>query len=110
MRSIQIRRSTPCSTRGLALSIPKRAARSTIGYKSSSVATCGGVVTDDCLPVAALLDGNEGIANHNEPRIAAAHGLSPQFVGRPRLLTWLRRGIAAAFLALGVRLALAERS
>ena len=33
-----------------------------------------------------------------------------QLVGRPRLLTWLRRGIAAAFVALGVRLALAERS
>jgi threonine/homoserine/homoserine lactone efflux protein len=28
---------------------------------------------------------------------------------RPAVLTWLRRGFAAAFVALGARLALAER-
>jgi threonine/homoserine/homoserine lactone efflux protein len=32
-----------------------------------------------------------------------------QVIGRPRVRTWLRRTFAAAFLALGVRLALTER-
>jgi threonine/homoserine/homoserine lactone efflux protein len=32
-----------------------------------------------------------------------------QVLARPRVLTWLRRGFAAAFAALGARLALAER-
>jgi threonine/homoserine/homoserine lactone efflux protein len=30
-------------------------------------------------------------------------------ISRPRILTWMRRGFAAAFVALGARLALAER-
>lgn len=30
-------------------------------------------------------------------------------ISRPRVMTWMRRGFAAAFVALGVRLALAER-
>jgi len=30
-------------------------------------------------------------------------------VARPRVLTWMRRSFAAAFLALGARLALADR-
>ena len=33
-----------------------------------------------------------------------------QVLTRPRILVWLRRSIAAAFVALGVRLALAERT
>ena len=33
-----------------------------------------------------------------------------EVIARPRILLWLRRGIAAAFVALGVRLALADRA
>ena len=39
--------------------------------------------------------------------IAAA--LRGQLLSQPRLLTWLRRGFAGAFVALGARLALADR-
>jgi threonine/homoserine/homoserine lactone efflux protein len=31
-------------------------------------------------------------------------------ISRPRVLTWMRRTFAAAFVALGVKLALADRS
>jgi threonine/homoserine/homoserine lactone efflux protein len=30
-------------------------------------------------------------------------------ISRPRVLTWMRRSFAAAFIALGAKLALAER-
>ena len=39
----------------------------------------------------------------------AAAALRRQVVSRPRVLTWLRRVFAGAFLALGARLALADR-
>lgn len=38
-----------------------------------------------------------------------AASLRRHVISRPRILTWMRRGFAAAFGALGVRLALAER-
>lgn len=38
-----------------------------------------------------------------------AAALRLQIVARPRVVTWLRRSFAAAFVALGVRLAIAER-
>ena len=38
-----------------------------------------------------------------------AAALRLQIVARPRVVTWLRRSFAAAFVALGVRLATAER-
>jgi threonine/homoserine/homoserine lactone efflux protein len=39
--------------------------------------------------------------------VAAA--MRRQVIARPRVLTWLRRTFAGAFLALGARLALADR-
>jgi threonine/homoserine/homoserine lactone efflux protein len=38
-----------------------------------------------------------------------AAAIRTHIVSRPRILTWMRRSFAAAFLALGVKLALAER-
>jgi threonine/homoserine/homoserine lactone efflux protein len=38
-----------------------------------------------------------------------AAAIRNQVISRPRVLTWLRRLFAAAFGALGVKLALAER-
>jgi threonine/homoserine/homoserine lactone efflux protein len=38
-----------------------------------------------------------------------AAALRGQIASRPRVLTWLRRGFAGAFVALGARLALADR-
>ncbi|TDQ82451.1 threonine/homoserine/homoserine lactone efflux protein [Dongia mobilis] len=38
-----------------------------------------------------------------------AAAIRKQIISRPRILTWLRRTFAAAFLALGAKLALAER-
>jgi threonine/homoserine/homoserine lactone efflux protein len=39
----------------------------------------------------------------------AAAALRDQVISRPRVMTWLRRTFAGAFVALGARLALAER-
>jgi threonine/homoserine/homoserine lactone efflux protein len=39
----------------------------------------------------------------------AAAWFREHLIARPRVLTWMRRSFAAAFVALGVRLALAER-
>jgi threonine/homoserine/homoserine lactone efflux protein len=39
----------------------------------------------------------------------AAGWFREHLIARPRVLTWMRRSFAAAFVALGVRLALAER-
>jgi threonine/homoserine/homoserine lactone efflux protein len=39
----------------------------------------------------------------------AAAAMRAQIIARPRVLTWPRRTFAAAFVALGVRLAFAER-
>ncbi|MBZ9654936.1 LysE family translocator [Phyllobacterium lublinensis] len=38
-----------------------------------------------------------------------AASVRDQVVARPRILTWMRRSFAAAFMALGVKLALADR-
>jgi threonine/homoserine/homoserine lactone efflux protein len=38
-----------------------------------------------------------------------AASVRDQVVARPRILTWMRRSFAAAFMALGVKLALAAR-
>jgi threonine/homoserine/homoserine lactone efflux protein len=38
-----------------------------------------------------------------------AASVRDRIVSRPKVMTWLRRGFAGAFAALGVRLALAER-
>jgi threonine/homoserine/homoserine lactone efflux protein len=38
-----------------------------------------------------------------------AAAIRTHIVSRPRILAWMRRCFAAAFLALGVKLALAER-
>lgn len=39
----------------------------------------------------------------------AAAAMRSQIIARPRVLTWLRRTFAAAFVALGIRLAFADR-
>jgi threonine/homoserine/homoserine lactone efflux protein len=39
----------------------------------------------------------------------AAAALRRQIISRPQVVTWLRRTFAGAFLALGARLALADR-
>ena len=38
-----------------------------------------------------------------------AAAVRDQIISRPRILTWMRRTFAAAFAALGAKLALAER-
>jgi threonine/homoserine/homoserine lactone efflux protein len=38
-----------------------------------------------------------------------AASIRRRVLARPRVLTWMRRSFAAAFVALGARLALAER-
>ena len=38
-----------------------------------------------------------------------AASVREQIISRPRVLTWMRRSFAAAFAALGAKLALAER-
>jgi threonine/homoserine/homoserine lactone efflux protein len=38
-----------------------------------------------------------------------AAAVREHIVSRPRVLTWMRRTFAAAFVALGIRLALTER-
>ena len=38
-----------------------------------------------------------------------AAAIRDHVITRPRVLTWMRRSLAAAFVALGARLALAER-
>jgi threonine/homoserine/homoserine lactone efflux protein len=38
-----------------------------------------------------------------------AAAIRDQVLSRPRVLTWMRRSFAAAFVALGAKLALAER-
>jgi threonine/homoserine/homoserine lactone efflux protein len=40
---------------------------------------------------------------------ALAASVRRHVVARPHVLTWMRRSVAAAFVALGVKLALAER-
>jgi threonine/homoserine/homoserine lactone efflux protein len=38
-----------------------------------------------------------------------AASIRTHVIARPRILTWMRRAFAAAFVALGAKLALAER-
>jgi threonine/homoserine/homoserine lactone efflux protein len=39
----------------------------------------------------------------------AAAAVRDHVVRRPRVMTWMRRGFAGAFVALGIRLAIQER-
>ena len=38
-----------------------------------------------------------------------AASVRDQVISRPRILTWMRRSFAGAFMALGIKLALADR-